>query len=136
MFKTVMIAGCAVAVSLTVGLAALASPPSQLKQIKITGSKLEGTRNCKGAKALLYGNDSALTLRKCSKVVVLGNTNKLKLVGVGALEVPGNKNRVSAGHVASISTMGNNNTVTYKLGKHNKKPRISNLGKGNKIRKE
>ena len=109
---------------------------SPVASLDISGSRLKGTKSCSGGTATIAGNDNQLTLKKCSKVTVLGNRNKLKLTGTAALVVKGNRNRVAAGLVKSISTIGNRNVVTYKLGPKKKKPRISNLGKGNKIRPE
>lgn len=117
-------------------LTASASPPAQLKDVAIAGSHHKGVRNCKGGSATISGNANKLTLKNCKTVTVDGNQNKLVLVGTKTLSVRGNRNHVNAGVVKSISTMGNRNTVVYKVGRNKKKPKISNLGTGNTIRRK
>jgi hypothetical protein len=75
-----------------------------------------GSRDCGGGVATVDGNDADLTLENCKTVNVNGNGNRL---AVGAVE--------------SLTVMGNRNTVTWTVGPKDRRPRISNLGSGNRI---
>ena len=113
------------------GLVVLLAIPVRLGDVEIADNDQKGIRDCKGGNASIAGNDNKLTLKNCATVSVAGNDNKLVLEGTKTLDVTGNDNKVQAGPVQSISTTGNNNKVTYKKGP--KKPKISNVGNGNKI---
>ncbi|MCA9669961.1 MAG: DUF3060 domain-containing protein [Myxococcales bacterium] len=118
-------------------LGGLSAATAHAKDITIAGKARRGKRDCgiDGGTATIDGSKNKLTIHNCTTVKVNGNGNKVVLVKVRALEVQGNRNQVKAGKVRTIDVMGNRNTVRYRL-RGKKSPRISNLGKGNSIRKQ
>ena len=70
------------------------------------------------------------------KVAVNGNDNKITVTGpCRELSVMGNQNSVTIESVAMIQVMGNQNKVVWKRAENQKKPKISNLGNKNSVKK-
>lgn len=83
------------------------------------------------------GNHAKLTLTgTCTSVVLNGNHAEVTGSAI-KVSINGNHNTATLDAVDAISTTGNYNTASYKrtVDAKKKKPKIGNLGKGNKITK-
>jgi hypothetical protein len=108
-------------VGLCVGgtLAVSAAPP----EFVITGDDSDARYECWGTTA-------------AAGVVITGSNNTVKLIGTcGALTINGNRNTVASDTIGDIVIKGRENTVTYKKAAKGAKPKVSDLGKDNKVKK-
>jgi hypothetical protein len=82
----------------------------------------------------IMGNKNTFTFTgTCTKVNVQGNDNTVTVASTKLLLVQGNKNTVTADATDEIRAQGNENTITWKKPIDEKQPKITDMGKTNKI---
>jgi len=93
------------------------------------------THDCaKDPEVMVGGNENTITFTgTCTRIAAAGNRNKLTIASVKRIDVPGNENTLTADEADAISVLGNRNTVTYGKGITSKKPKVTALGKDNKV---
>jgi outer membrane protein OmpA-like peptidoglycan-associated protein len=96
-------------------LAVLAALPVQAADLIVEEDQQRGRHDCRGASAIIDGNQARLQLVGCSRVVLNGNFNEIEAVDTGRIDVFGNDNRVRwsapAGKAPSLSDLGSRNQV-------------------------
>jgi hypothetical protein len=93
------------------------------------------THDCaKDPEVTVGGHHNTITFTgTCTRIAAAGNRNKLTVASVKRLDVPGNENTVIADEADAISVLGNRNTVTWSKGITTKTPKVTSLGKNNKV---
>ncbi len=86
-------------------------------KIEIDQNRLQKTLTLQGEKLIVNGNFNQLTVKGfCSVLEVRGNSNLIHITSVG-----------------TIKALGNINSIFWQKGLDEEKPKITNLGMGNKI---
>lgn len=88
------------------------------EQLALFDNGVEQTHDCKGRRVAVNGNGSRLTFTgSCPAVTANGNDNEI----------------VIRGQVGHISTVGSRNTVSWSATANPDAPRVSDLGRGNRV---
>jgi len=101
----------------------------------ISGSALADTLDCaKNPNVTINEGDvTAKLVGACAKVVINGGDNHLAIESVKSLVVNGTDNVVLIETVEQISVTGVDNKISYRKGISSARPKVSNVGTGNRI---
>lgn len=94
-----------------------------------------GVIDCnKGASHSITDNNGSYHFTgKCELISVDGNSNTVKIDSAKGVSINGNKNTVDVTAVGALAATGNDNTARWKKGLTTAKPKLSNVGNGNKV---
>lgn len=82
----------------------------------------------------IVGASGTFTLTgACTQVSIDGSSNKVTIQSSDKVSISGSMNEVFVAAANKIAVVGSVNTVSWKKGLKNAKPKVSNVGSGNKI---
>jgi len=115
----------------------LALPATALADKSFSGGK-GGSWDCKSDPVVVITGGSAhYTLKgACKSINVTGGHNTLSIESSGTLDITGASNTATIDEVDAININGAQNKVSWKKGKSQPKPTVSQLGQKNVIAQE
>lgn len=123
--------------SAALAVSALALASSASADVVYNDAAVTATHDCgEDPEVSINGSSSTLTLvGTCTKVAISGSSNKVTIQASDKVSVSGSMNEVAIEAANKIAVVGSANQVSWKKGLKGAKPKVSNVGTGNKISK-